>query len=240
MHEENCFITLTYDKDHVPEDGSLRLRDFQLFMKRLRKRVGKVRFFHCGEYGDKNRRPHYHAILFGFAFSDKVLFRIINNNPLYISNTLSELWPLGLSSIGDVTFESAAYVARYCVKKVTGEAAEDHYEWPHPDTGEIVRVLPEYTTQSREPPIGGAWYEKYKKEVFPCDNVVIRNGIICRPPKAYDRRLEASDPKVFRRVRGARVRRAKEHAENNTPDRLRVREEVQRRRLELLPRKLEE
>lgn len=240
LHDENCFLTLTYDREHLPKDGSLRLDDFQRFMKRLRKRFGRVRFFHCGEYGEKTRRPHYHALLFGFDFSDKVLFRVVNNNNLYISSSLQSLWPFGHSSIGDVTFESAAYVARYCLKKINGPEAEAHYEWPHPATGEIVKVQPEYTTMSRRPGIGAGWYERFGSECYPSDSVVIRGGVVCRPPKAYDRKLEEANPAMHRRVRGARVRRAKEHAENNTSERLRVREKVQVRRLEQLPRKLED
>lgn len=129
MHKENCFITLTYAPEHLPADQSLHYRDFQLFMKRLRKRFsGKViRFYMCGEYGENFGRPHFHACLFGHNFDDLTLWKVQNKQKLYRSKTLEELWPFGHSSVGTVTFESAAYVARYIMKKVTGEAAELHY-----------------------------------------------------------------------------------------------------------------
>ena len=120
MHKENSFITLTYDQKHLPVDNSLDKRAFQLFMKRLRKRLDKrVRFYHAGEYGEKNGRPHYHAILFNFDFPDKKLHTIRNGYPVWISKSLDEIWGLGICEIGTVTYESAAYVARYIVDKLS-------------------------------------------------------------------------------------------------------------------------
>ena len=78
-------------------------------MKRLRKKYGSgIRFFHCGEYGELNRRPHYHALLFGFRPSDLCLFKADNGNPLFTSDILSNLWPYGFVTVGNVTFDSAA------------------------------------------------------------------------------------------------------------------------------------
>ena len=128
-HKTNMFLTLTYDDAHFPEDGSLHYEHFQLFMKRMRKyfmsRFGQtLRFFMCGEYGDKLGRPHFHAIIFGVTFVDKKLWSIRRGNNLYRSATLEKLWPFGFSSIGAVNFETAAYVARYVTKKITGIEAE--------------------------------------------------------------------------------------------------------------------
>ncbi len=123
LYDNNSFITLTYNTEHLPEDRSLEVRVFQLFMKRLRKRFGtKIRFYACGEYGDQNGRPHYHACLFNHDFQDKKLWKR-GKDPsldLYRSADLEKLWPYGYSSIGEVTFQSAAYVARYIMKKITG------------------------------------------------------------------------------------------------------------------------
>lgn len=239
LHENNCFITLTYSDEHLPNDRSVNVVDFQLFMKRLRKRFGKgIRFYHCGEYGEKFRRPHYHACLFNFDFSDKELFKIDNNNKLYISKSLQKLWPFGHSLIGDVTFESAAYVARYIMKKQTGDNASKHYEHIDPETGEVFQLRPEYTTQSRKPGLAMGWYEKFKRDVYNNDFVIVR-GRKMRPPKFYDRKFEIDDPDEFRKIKRARKSSAGEHAENNTPQRLKVREQVQRERLSRLPRKLE-
>jgi len=129
LHKENCFITLTYAPEHLPQNSSLDYRDFQLFMKRLRKRfTGKsIRFYMCGEYGENFGRPHFHACIFGHNFDDLKLWKTQNDVPLFRSKTLEELWPFGHSSVGTVTFESAAYVARYIMKKVTGDAAAEHY-----------------------------------------------------------------------------------------------------------------
>ena len=121
MYDENCFITLTYREDALPPLGSLDKRHFQLFMKRLRKRYPKktIRYFQCGEYGEKLSRPHYHACLFNHDFDDKKLFKVEGENRLYVSEKLTQLWPYGYSTVGAVTFESAAYVARYVTKKMT-------------------------------------------------------------------------------------------------------------------------
>lgn len=237
-HEENSFITLTYDDDHLPEDRSLNVRHFQLFMKKLRKNNDhKIRFYHCGEYGDTTDRPHYHAILFGHDFEDKILWKNNNDNPLYISDSLTETWGKGFCTIGDVTFQSAAYVARYVMKKINGDHAQDHYQYIN-EYGEVFDRKPEYTTMSRRPGIGHGWFSKYQGEVYPRDEVIV-NAHPVRPPKYYDRILENENPKAYRKVRGKRVQKAKEHSHDQTPERLKVREKVQNARLQLLPRKVE-
>lgn len=238
MHLENCFITLTYNDDNLPADRSVNVREFQLFMKRLRKRHGPgIRFFHCGEYGEEFQRPHYHACLFGHDFFDKELWRVRDGVSLYVSRELERLWPFGFSSIGDVTFNSAAYVARYIMKKVTGPLSEDHYEFVDPETGEIFQRRPEYTTMSRRPGIGSTWIQKYHSDAYPGD-FVIMNGKKIKPPKAYDKWFEHEYPSDFRKLRAKRLANAKEHSDNNTPERLRVRKTVQEARLKLLPRNL--
>jgi len=176
MHEENSFITLTYDDEHLDKNVSLNKRDFVLFMKKLRKEsYRKLKFFHCGEYGEKGARPHHHACIFGFSFYDRELWTVKNGVKLYTSKLLQRLWPYGYSTIGDVTFESAAYVARYIMKKVTGEKAYDHY-------GERI---PEYVTMSKG--IGKTWMEKYKDDLKREDSVIIRGGIRVALPRYYER-----------------------------------------------------
>lgn len=99
-HEKNCFLTLTYDDAHLPEDHSLDVAHWQRFAKRLRKSHGPFRFIHCGEYGDISLRPHYHALLFGVDFgSDSVPVRTNNSHPLRVSASLSKLWPYGFHTI---------------------------------------------------------------------------------------------------------------------------------------------
>lgn len=254
LYEKNCFITLTYRDPPCFVCGgsffssSLFLPDFQNFMKRLRKRFGSgVRYFHCGEYGAQLERPHYHACLFNFDFPDREFLKLSGSgHRLYGSRILDELWtvpgdhrPLGFSWIGDVTFESAAYVARYIMKKVTGENAVEHYERVDPVTGEITRRMPEYVTMSRRPGVGRAWYERYVRDVFP-DDFVIVNGVRCKPPKFYDRLFEVNNPEDWRAVRARRVVRARKGLLDQTAERLAVREEVLKAKLRLLPRKQEE
>lgn len=237
LHEENSFITLTYSPEHVPESGSLRVEDFQKFMKRLRKRIApkRVRFFHCGEYGEKLQRPHYHACLFGYDFPDKVVFRKIACGYLYTSAMLEELWPVGFSTVGDVTFESAAYVARYVTKKVTGEAKHGHY--CNRETGEVIR--PEYTTMSRRPGIGKAWFEKFSGDVFPYDEVVVA-GRPVKPPRYYENLFQLEEPEVHERIKAQRIDKARRLAHDNTPARLRAKEAVKNAQFGMLKRSFEE
>jgi len=240
LYQNNCFITLTYNDANLPPSGSLDLSHFQKFMKRLRKKYGaQIRFYHCGEYGEKFRRPHYHACLFNHDFEDKVLFKVDNKNALYTSSDLESLWPFGFSLIGDLTFQSAAYVARYILKKINGEPAANHYENVDLITGEIHELKPEYCTMSRRPGIGSAWIKKYNSDVYPGDFVVI-NGKRMKPPKYYDRQYELTYPQDFASIRGMRVRNAKLHVVDNTPERLAVRENCQQARMSNLPRKFEE
>lgn len=241
LHDANCFITLTYNDDCLPSDGGLHLDHFQKFMKRLRKRSGNgIRFFHCGEYGEKNGRPHYHACIFNLDFSDKKLWSIQNNNRLYTSEILNELWPFGYCVIGDVTFESAAYVARYIMKKVTGDAASIHYTDWNPETGEVINEKkPEYVTMSRRPGIARLWIDKFTDDVYPHDYVVV-NGKKIRPPRYYDRVLETTRPYEFDVVKENREITGKKFTENNTENRLAIREKCQYARLKLLKRSIEE
>jgi hypothetical protein len=239
LHENNCFITLTFSSESLASRENpytLDVRDYQLFMKRLRKRFGDgIRFFHCGEYGETYGRPHYHACIFGFDFPDKQLFRIVNGHRLYTSKALAELWPFGFSTIGDVTFESAAYVARYIMKKITGDNAELHYLKIDDETGECWDRKPEYTTMSRRPGIGRDWYDKYRDDVYPHDFVVV-NGKKTRPPKYYDKLEAVERPYDFEEVLYKRELDALKHLDNNTPERLETRETVLLTKLKKLPR----
>lgn len=242
MHEQNSFITLTYSPENLPPGGNLHLPDFQQFIKDMRNRGYAVRFFHCGEYGERLQRPHYHAILFGIDFPDKKLLRVENKHPIYKSEELSRLWPHGHSSIGSVTFESAGYVARYVTKKVTGDGAEDHY-WTNPDQdGEIHKLKPEYTTMSRRPGIGHGWFLKYYKDLYPHDFVFLKkNGVEKKYPipRYYDKLMEKHDPDLMEHLKYLRQKRALDRQDDQSPDRLRTRQKVLEKKIEKLQRKLE-
>jgi len=230
LSEANAFITLTYDDDHLPADRSLDRRAFPLFMKRLRKTGAKVRYFHCGEYGELEWRPHYHACLFGFDFEDKELWKERHGLPVWRSRGLESLWPFGMSEIGTVTFGSAAYVARYITKKITGRNADEHYERFDARTGESYQLEPEYTTMSRRPGIGRGWVEKWSGDVFPSDEVIV-DGKSVKPPRYYEGELGEEELKLVKRERKRSMR-----GRDNSPARLAARESVAKARLNLYPR----
>jgi len=202
MWPHSSYVTLTYNDEFLPPDGSLCVRDLQLFMKKLRWRrranaQNPIRYFIGGEYGEDNKRPHYHALLFNCGFRDLVFYS--NNKrgePLYTSSELSDLWstdgrPLGFCTVGEVTFDSAVYCAKYALKKVTGDKAFEHYTIVDMDgcvTGERV---PEFATMSRNPGIGAPYFDKYGYEVLDHDSVII-NGREVRPPHYYDLRAKRS------------------------------------------------
>lgn len=238
MHKTSCFITLTYAPEHLPNPPSLQLDDFQRFMKRLRKRVGKLRFFHCGEYGDRFGRPHYHAIIFGYDFPDKHHWSTSNGQKLYRSKILEELWPFGHSSIGSVTFESAAYVARYALKKITGNASKVHYA-SCPVTGEVYERKPEYTTMSRRPGIGKSWYDKFSTDVFPIDQWRLPGKPPMQPPKFYDSQFELLYPDDFAMLKSKRVSKAKERAKDKSAPSLDSQRLFNEAILKMLPRNVD-
>lgn len=230
LHEANCFVTLTYSDEHLPLDGSLRPRDFVLFMKRLRKQFGDgIRYFQCGEYGDKSLRPHHHAILFNFDFADKrVMSNPLGPSRLYTSEVLNKLWRYGHCSVGSVSRESAGYVARYNLKKMYGPSAVDWY------AGRV----PEYLTMSRRPGIGAGWFAKWHKDIKPHSELVV-DGVECKLPRYYDSLMEAADSMRFRAIRRQRERMRELQASNNTGSRLIVRERVVGAAVKQLTRGLE-
>lgn len=232
LYEDNCFITLTYNDKFLPLHSSLNYDHWTKFMKRLRKRFShiKIRFFMGPEYGDMNFRPHYHALLFNFDFADKELFMVRNGHRLYRSKALEELWTdpvtresMGYSSVGSCTFESAAYVARYMMKKVKGEDHKMRYFTKVPDeNGEVFPILPEKARMSRMPGIAHEWFQTWYTDVYNHDYVIM-NGRRVRPPKFYDRIYESIDPVDFENIKLLRVNNAKLHAADQTPERLAVR-----------------
>jgi len=238
MHEDNCFITLTYDDDHLPWDGSLNKKHFQDFMKRFRDRTRKkIRYFHCGEYGEKLQRPHYHALIFGYDFEDKTLWSQKDGVRTYTSELLEKIWPFGFSTVGAVTWESAAYCARYVTKKQTGDQGKEHY-WRILATDLEVELQPEYATMSLKPGIGQTWFTEYKNDCFPSDYITV-NGKKKQIPRYYDKLLEKHNELDLATIKENRKREARKHHENNTRKRLRVREEVQKAKIKTLQRNLE-
>lgn len=224
MHEENAFITLTYDEENKPWDGSLNKQHFQLFMKRLRKKIQpkRIRFFHCGEYGEQLKRPHYHALVFGHDFGDKELWADDEGIKTYISQELATVWKLGFSTCGEVNWQTAAYCARYIMDKITGEKAEEHY-WNQINESLAIQLQPEYTTMSLKPAIGRNWFDTYKRDCYPSD-FITNQGKKYRVPKYYDGLYEQTNPEEMEQIKTLRAEKADKRAAETTGARLRTRE----------------
>jgi hypothetical protein len=243
LHDDKCFVTLTFSDEHLPADRSIRPRDLQLWIKRLRKQLGhnRVRYFACGEYGEKGLRPHYHALLFGYCPRDLKPWRTTPSGYLvYRSAELEKTWPFGHVEIGTVTDESANYVARYVLKKVNGNDAGEHYTRERIDQDGVItatwQVLPEFIVMSTRPGIGKAWYDQFAADCFPSDFVIV-NGQKRPVPRYYKKQLLGDDALLVSMDREARALR---HQDNNTPERLAVREEVQTLKAKRLVRPMED
>lgn len=249
MHERNSFVTLTFDDANLPLNGSISKRDLQLFLKRLRKGTsGAVRFFGVGEYGEESGRPHYHCLLFGRDFDDRRLFTTRNGVSVFTSEELAGFWKFGHSTVGDLTFQSAAYCARYVLKKITGDPANEHYKYTDKETGEVFDREPEFALMSnggrnRTGGIGAGWFNAYRNDVFP-DDFVVMKGRRVKTPAYYDVLLEKQihgpvQPGKSRSFFRERRRVAAEaRGDETSPRRLRVREKVFKARLSQLKRGL--
>lgn len=190
MHDTSCFLTLTYDDVNLPRHGQLVKRDLQLFFKRLRKVTGPFRYVASGEYGELNRRPHFHVALFGVDFSgDRIEYgEGIRGDKIYVSRVVSSVWnkslfPMG-HTVGSLTFESAAYIARYITKKITGVGASPKPLACDPETGEMVMPNPEFLLCSKG--IGKAWFRDYfMSDVYPHARVITDQGSPAPVPRYY-------------------------------------------------------
>lgn len=244
-HDSAYFVTLTYDDFHVPksyypdpETGeahtsyTLCKRDFQLWMKRLRKKFSddKIRFFACGEYGGQTKRPHYHAIVFGLHLNDLVKYKTVKEGDSYYtyynSDSVQETWPNGFVVVGEVTWESCAYVARYVTKKLSGEQAEFYKNF---------NLVPEFSDMSRRPGIARRYYDDHGKDIY--ENAYInvstpKGGRKFKPPRYFDRLFDIDCPGALdelkeRRKRNAQsVLEAKMKRTNLSPPEIQMVEEV--------------
>lgn len=255
----NCFVTLTYRDlwecsdhqlkkgHHLPSDGSLHPSHLTKFLKRLRKSVSqKVRYYAVGEYGDKTARPHYHAILFNVDFSDKVEIREEEGVWLYSSEELDRLWPYGFTTVGEANWETAAYCARYVMKKVGGVMADEHYRRWDEELGYDYWIQPEFSRMSLKPGIGAEWFERYKEDFYPRDEFPVPGkGVQRKLPRYYDElflRTSEMDAHVkawkLAQVKERRLAHRLENPEEYAPDRLMTKYKVKKAQLGLLRRNL--
>lgn len=201
MHEENSFITLTYDSSL--KDTKLNYKDFQDFAKKLRESIhrntrkgepeyekNRISYFVTGEYGDRNKRPHWHAIIFNWRPAD-CLLKYVNErgDRVYSSKTLDKLWSNGITEVGSVTFESAGYVARYAAKKLVHGADQSHEYQP-------------ISKKSSHRAIGRSWLEKYYKDAFGNGEIILFNPITkavhkCGIPRYYEKWFKKHKPEEW-------------------------------------------
>ncbi len=250
----SSFVTLTYDEKNLPMHGSLVKDQLSGFFKRLRSRISprKIRYYASGEYGEQCQRheikdcphcgpiqrPHYHGIILGYDFPDRYYIGEREGQPIYESNQLSELWPFGYHEIGSCSFQSAAYVARYVMKKQTGKKVDEgHYTRYDPWFNTWNEVDPEFAIMSRRPGIGKEWYEKYKKDLYPSDDCPIPGrGNYGSPPRYYDGLYAIENPDEMEEIKKQRIQKMVNSLESGPS--LESRAMVQDSKLDKLIRKL--
>ena len=227
-HKSSYFVTLTYDDEHVPigyyadpstgeakESMTLRKRDFQLFMKRLRKQTGQdLRFFMAGEYGSQTFRPHYHAIIFGLELDDLQFWKNSKlNYPYYNSPTIDRAWsvldknkgsyaPLGYAVVAPVSWETCAYTARYTAKKNGTQDAKAYEEFG---------MEPPFTLMSRRPGIARQYYDDHP-DLFDREFINVsteKGGRKFRPPKYFSNLYDVEYPEASAKLKEIRKEMAK-------------------------------
>lgn len=234
-HSESCFITLTYSEEFIPYGDTLIPEDLSRFIKRLRKRLGtrRIRYYGVGEYGDSFNRPHYHAIIFGYNFPDRRIYIDRGDYTIDNSRTLDELWPFGHATVQDNSLAAAAYVAKYSVKKITGEKAKEHYTVIDDETGEIYNRVPEFARMSRRPGIGSDWLKKYYSDLYPKGYVTNGKGMKMPPPEYFNKLYEKWFPEAYENFREEkREENFKRYKETNV-SRLEAREIIQTKKHKL-------
>lgn len=240
MHATNTFLTLTYNKECLPTVGTLVPTHLQAFHKRLHNRLlssrGEgIRYYGCGEYGDLSKRPHYHSIVFGFDFPDKLIYARGERYNVYQSKMLDEVWGMGACKIGEVNFETAAYVARYCMKKVDGAKRDKGHYLVYDADGLVHERVPEFAHMSRRPGIGTSYFEKFGHEIKTHDSIIV-SGKEVPSIRYYDLKIEKEDASKMELIK--RKRRAKAKWLERQIDRRRVKEKLRGQTLKLKERKL--
>lgn len=214
-----------------------------------------VRYYYCGEYGEKYKRPHYHLCLFGIDFNDKKLVKETDqSHRLYESELLQKLWPHGQHILSELTWETAAYTARYSLAKVNGQLQNQlqeniqqgkkiklrHYEKIDYDTGEIITLQQEYNDMSRKPGIGFPWLQKWETDVYKHHTSHVRiRGKKTQPPRYYDKIHKRNNPTHYEHIRKERNKATLKNWLQNTTPRLEAEEVITRRKIQTLKHHLE-
>lgn len=180
------YVTHLYLKCSVDEKKEL-FKDFK---------YNKIRCMHVGEYGSKHSRPHHHAILHGFQFPDlQPIYE--KGQTYYTSEILSKLWPFGIHRIGECTYQSCAYVARYVTKKMNGNNKDEFYEGRKP----------EYVTYSSRPVLGANYFKENYKEFINTGkiSVITDKKYECNIPKSYDNIIKSIDVNAYNEMKEKRI-----------------------------------
>lgn len=234
VHEKNSFLTFTYRDENLVygyKNPTLVPVHLEKFWKKLRKKYGMgIKYFACGEYGERFKRPHYHACVFGIDFEDKKIDSSKNGQYYYHSCELDLIWGFGKCIIGDVTFESAAYVSRYIMSKKLGKEAVKY---------EKEGIEPEFVRMSRRPGIGLKWLEKYSGDVFNHDYQIIRGGIKCKPPRYYTEKFRANEPEIMDEKKRINSEKNFDNQEFWNKKRLEIKEKVKVAQIKSLKRDLD-
>ena len=228
-HRENSFVTLTYSDETLPYCGTLVKEHLQGFHKRLHNRLLDsrgygIRYYGVGEYGDISRRPHYHSIIFGYQFPDLKKYSVNGSgDTIYSSKLLEEIWGFGQCKVGAVSFKSANYVVRYCLKKVDGKKREYGHYVVYDAEGRPFERLPEFSHMSRRPGIASEYFDKYGDEIKKHDNVIV-DGRPVPSNRYYDQKIEAVDPSAAELIK--KKRRANGNWSERQVDRRRTKERL--------------
>lgn len=232
QHSSNWFITLTYNPVEIPtlrldtgeiyrggiqevQDGKVLVAntlfhdDVQKFLKRLRRTLEynnepEIRYYMCGEYGSTTQRPHYHIIIFNLSIPDIEFYKLNQlHQPYFTSQWLEKLWGHGFITLGEVNWDTCAYVARYIMKKVKGPNAKEYYK--------SIGKTPEYTKMSLKPGIGANYYKLNKEQIYELDKIILpgKKTKIIQPPKYYDKLYDIDNPEKMQSIKQAREQKAR-------------------------------
>ena len=248
LHEHNHFLTLTYKT--APVDYSIDHTHIQLFMKKLRRRLGNgIKSYGCAEYGENRGRPHYHLLLFNCLLPDLESWGKVRGNEYYTSKLVGDAWSNlsgcepGFHSVSELNIQTAAYVARYVTKKFTSRDkghVNQEYSWTDYER-EVSYIREPERTVAVSKGIGKGWLDKWYQDVYPSDQVIIK-GKEHKPPSYYDYRIAIDKPSEVDIDRIKRERRysAKEFAKRPSTTNPYSREIIANQKLDKLVRRLED
>lgn len=231
-YTSNWFVTLTYNPESIPtlrtdtgeiyRGGVQEIRnnkilvsntlfhdDIQKFLKRLRRQLEyknepEIRYYMCGEYGSTTQRPHYHMIIYNLSVPDIEFYKLNElHQPLFQSEWLENLWGYGFVTLGEVNWNTCAYVARYIMKKVKGADAKEHYK--------KIGKTPEYTRMSLRPGIGMEYYQLNKDQIYKFDQIILpgKQAKKVQPSKYFDKLYDIDNPERMQEIKAAREKKAR-------------------------------